>query len=85
MATGGRADLAHLSRRAGFGATPAELDVWAAKGYEAVVEELLNPEEAPEFEADLMDRYFPRRAHPHGRGGVGCSAWPTARALWRRR
>ena len=58
MATGGRADLAHLSRRAGFGATPAELDVWAAKGYEAVVEELLNPEEAPEFEADLMDRYF---------------------------
>ena len=36
--------MAHLMRRAGFGATREELEVRAAKGYEATVEELLNPE-----------------------------------------
>ena len=35
--------LSHLARRAGFGATRAELEEYASKGYEAVVEELLQP------------------------------------------
>ena len=35
--------MGHLMRRAGFGATRQELDEYAAKGYETVVEELLNP------------------------------------------
>ena len=33
--------MAHLMRRAGFGATRDELEARAAKGYEATVEELL--------------------------------------------
>jgi hypothetical protein len=33
--------MAHLLRRAGFGATRAELEAYAAKGYETTVEELL--------------------------------------------
>jgi hypothetical protein len=37
--------IAHLMRRAGFGAPREELEVWTAKGYEATVEELLHPEE----------------------------------------
>ena len=35
--------MAHLRRRAGFGATRDELEAYVAKGYEATVEELLNP------------------------------------------
>jgi uncharacterized protein (DUF1800 family) len=34
-------DIAHLLRRAGFGATPAELDAAASAGYAATVESLL--------------------------------------------
>jgi hypothetical protein len=39
--------MAHLLRRAGFGATRDELERYVAQGYEATVEELLHPEEAP--------------------------------------
>ena len=38
--------IAHLMRRAGFGATRDELDAYAAKGYEATVEDLLNPRDS---------------------------------------
>ena len=31
--------MAHLMRRAGFGASPGELEARAAKGYEATVED----------------------------------------------
>ena len=52
------ADIAHLLRRAGFGATRDELEEYAARGYEATVEELLHPDEAPAFEDDdLLRRY----------------------------
>jgi uncharacterized protein (DUF1800 family) len=50
--------IAHLMRRAGFGATYQELEARAAKGYEATVEELLQPEAQPELEMDLLQRYF---------------------------
>ena len=52
--------FAHLLRRAGFGATREELEGYAAKGYEATVEELLNPESVPspvEEDMDLLRRY----------------------------
>jgi len=39
--------MAHLMRRAGFGDPRQELEERAAKGYEAVVEELLHPEWQP--------------------------------------
>ena len=51
--------IAHLLRRAGFGASPDELEQYASKGYEATVEELLHPEKAPspfEYE-DIIKRY----------------------------
>ena len=35
--------MAHLMRRAGFGASYDELEARVAKGYEATVEELLSP------------------------------------------
>ena len=51
--------ISHLMRRAGFGVNRDELEVYAAKGYEATVEELLHPEDQPRFEDDLVYRYFP--------------------------
>ena len=52
--------MAHLMRRAGFGATFEELEARAAKGYDATVDELLDPEGQPELEQDLMMRYQPQ-------------------------
>ncbi|HCP23876.1 MAG: DUF1800 domain-containing protein [SAR202 cluster bacterium] len=49
--------MAHLLRRAGFGATLPELEAYQTKGYEATVEELLHPEDAPEWNDDLVRRY----------------------------
>ena len=51
--------IAHLMRRAGFGATRSELEAYSAKGYEAVLDDLLHPERAPDIEEDLLDRYYP--------------------------
>ena len=51
--------MAHLMRRAGFGAQYKELEARAAKGYQATVEELLHPEDHPNgLELDLAERYF---------------------------
>lgn len=41
-----RSDLAHLYRRAGFGATPAELDAAVTAGYAATVAALVRPPSA---------------------------------------
>ena len=49
--------MAHLMRRAGFGAPLEELETRSAAGYEATVEELLNPEAQPDLESDIMMRY----------------------------
>ena len=51
--------MAHLMRRAGFGASREELETRAQQGYEAVVEELLNPEKEPPVDDDVLFRYFP--------------------------
>ncbi|MCH8988559.1 MAG: DUF1800 domain-containing protein [Chloroflexi bacterium] len=50
--------MAHLMRRAGFGATYEELEEYTAKGYEATVDELLSPMDQPDLEMDLLERYF---------------------------
>jgi len=57
MANDQKALMAHLLRRAGFGATQSELESYLAKGYEATVEELLHPEQAPPVEEDVIRRY----------------------------
>ena len=51
--------MAHLMRRAGFGDPRRELEARAAKGYEAVVEELLHPEDQPAIDDELLYRIFP--------------------------
>ena len=56
--------MAHLLRRAGFGASRAEVEAKAAQGYNTVVEEWLHPEAQPSLDADLMMRYHP--AYNHG-------------------
>src|SRR4029434_4418213 len=50
--------MAHMFRRAGFGAPRDELEAAVARGYEATVETLLHPETAPEVEEDLLQRYY---------------------------
>src|SRR5256714_6743528 len=55
--------MGHLLRRAGFGASRAEIEAKAAQGYNAVVEELLNPAAQPALEDDLVLRYNPVYNH----------------------
>ena len=50
--------MAHLLRRAGFGATRDQLDEYVDKGYDQIVEELLSPEYGEPEDQDLLDRYF---------------------------
>ena len=52
--------MAHLLRRAGFGATRDELEAYTAKGYEATVEELLNPGDLPMADEYILTRYDPQ-------------------------
>lgn len=49
--------MAHLMRRAGFGAPFEELESRTTKGYEATIEELLQPDKQPDMERDIMMRY----------------------------
>ena len=65
--------MAHLMRRAGFGASRAELEARVAQGYEATVEELLHPERQPALDEDVLYRYFPNLEGPWPR----CRPRPT--------
>ena len=49
--------MAHLMRRAGFGATRDELEELASRGYDDVTEDLLHPERSPAIEEDIIERY----------------------------
>ena len=49
---------AHLMRRAGFGTTLTELEEYVKKGYENVVEDLVDIERCPPVDEDVLDRYF---------------------------
>lgn len=56
--------MAHLMRRAGFGAQHHELEARAEKGYEATVDELLHPEDHSNgMDLDLAERYFTEWSH----------------------
>ena len=70
MANKEMALMAHLMRRAGFGATRDELEERVAKGYEATVEELVDPETSgiPAVDRDMMVRYFPAIEIPSSPG-----------------
>ena len=49
--------LAHLMRRAGFGASGPELEALVSRNYDSVVDALLNPERFPDDDLDIYDRY----------------------------
>jgi uncharacterized protein (DUF1800 family) len=56
--------MAHLMRRAGFGAQHHELETLAEQGYEATVERLLHPEDHSNgMDLDLAERYFIEWSH----------------------
>ncbi|MEX0761822.1 MAG: DUF1800 domain-containing protein [Dehalococcoidia bacterium] len=54
--------IAHLMRRAGFGATRKELEEYTSKSYEEIVEDLVNPERFPEPDDEILGRYYPHLA-----------------------
>ena len=67
--------MAHLMRRAGFGAGRDEIEARAANGYEATVEELLHPETQPEVDAYTLLRYQPASLLPGGQPPMGNVNW----------
>ena len=71
--------MAHLMRRAGFGASQEELEANVAKGYDATVEELINPtEHRPDDKANsfaMVTRYHPGTLLPGGVPTLGQAAW----------
>ena len=69
-----RSLAAHLMRRAGVGVTPGELDQLAERPYEELVEELIQPGDAPEADDDIVFRYFPALANSD-------TVWPWS-ARW---
>lgn len=70
--------LAHLMRRAGFGATREELESRLSVGYEATVEELLHPENIQPVDIYEFLRYHHSQWKPGTMGGLGQSSW-----VWR--
>ena len=69
-----RGQMAHLLRRAGFGATPDELDRAMEAGYEVTVEELLDPGPPDVLPEDLIRRYHMDQSELRGSGAAG-SYW----------
>jgi uncharacterized protein (DUF1800 family) len=67
--------MAHLMRRAGFGASRTELEERAAKGYEATVEELLHPERCAPADENILLRYQPGALLPGGMPPMGNINW----------
>ena len=61
--------IAHLMRRAGFGANREQIGIHANAGYQNTVEALLNP-----GEEDRMDDHLIRRFHPELSGMMGPNA-----------
>jgi hypothetical protein len=63
--------MAHLMRRAGFGAGRDELEARVVKGYEATVEELLHPETQSPVDVYTLLRYQPAALLPGGQPPMG--------------
>ena len=78
MANDDLALMAHLMRRAGFGASRDELEARVARGYDATVEDLLYPEAQEPVDFYEFLRYFPLQWKPDTLDGIGQSGW-----VWR--
>ena len=66
--------LAHLMRRAGFGASRSQLESLAEKGYDGVVADLLSPSQSSEMSDDLIRRYHHEQSGMMGQLSPG-SYW----------
>ena len=78
MSSSDLAMIAHLMRRAGFGATREELEERLTVGYEETVEELLHPERQEPVDIYEFLRYYHLQWKPGTLGGIGQSSW-----VWR--
>ena len=67
--------LAHLMRRAGFGATRDELEEMAEQGYDATVDQLLDYEDKPSVDEYMLYRYHPITEVPGGAAAPGQANW----------
>ena len=67
--------MAHLMRRAGFGATRDELVALVAQGYEETVEQLVDYESQPAVDEYALYRYHPVTEIPGGVVGPGQANW----------
>ena len=63
--------MAHLLRRAGFGATKDELDKYNSMGYENVVDSLIDNNNSQRINDTLIRRYFPDQSVTHDQVGGG--------------
>ena len=79
--------MAHLMRRAGFGASRDDLEERVAKGYQATVEELVDPDRfnVPTLDTDIEYRYYPNHeispSPPDARGNMVYHMINTQRPL----
>ena len=78
MSSSDLAMMAHLMRRAGFGASREELEERTAVGYEETVEELLHPERQEPVDIYEFLRYHHMQWKPGTLGGIGQVSW-----VWR--
>ncbi len=62
--------IAHLMRRAGFGATRSELEKMAEVGFDSLVDELLDDARSDQIEDDLVSRYHSDHTAGMGMGGM---------------
>ena len=67
--------MAHLMRRAGFGAARDELEALVEQGYEETVEQLVNPVDRPPADHYLLYRYHPITEVPGGAPLPGQANW----------
>ena len=67
--------LAHLTRRAGFGATRDELEEMAELGYDKAVDQLVDYEDTPPVDDYLLYRYHPITEVPGGAAAPGQANW----------
>ena len=63
--------MAHLMRRAGFGATRNELEGYLEDGYEATVDKLLDPGESGHMPDDIIRRYHVDQSELRQLDGAG--------------
>ena len=66
-------EISHLLRRAGFGATPGEMDRYIEMDYSEVVDELLNAPGTSTMPDDVIFRMFPE--YHASLGGDACANW----------